>query len=50
MTTWKKLKDLAKASKSTRIIELFEDPDRADAFSSRFCILLLDFSNTTLQT
>lgn len=50
MTTWKKLKDLAKASKSTRIIELFEDPDRADAFSARFGSLLLDFSKTTLQT
>ncbi len=49
MTTWTTLAKKAETAKKTRIVDLFDDPDRAEAFSARFGSMLFDFSKTTLQ-
>ncbi|MCT8160576.1 glucose-6-phosphate isomerase [Pseudoruegeria sp. SHC-113] len=47
--TWKTLHDLHAATEGRRILSLFDDPKRAEAFSARFGDMLFDFSKTNID-
>ena len=46
---WTKLKSLAQDAETRKITELFEDPGRAEAFSTSFDQTLFDFSKTNID-
>lgn len=52
MTTepmWKAVEAEAARAQGRRIVDLFEDPGRAEAFSARACGLLFDYSKTAMD-